>query len=315
MATTLRAEGQSRLAPAVTWEEPDCPLCGAADRSMLIEAADPTPHGAGLWFAVATCNACGLAYTCPRPDEDSIAQFYPDDYGPHRSRREKLNGQAPLARLRGRPCVERRILPPRGQCRLLDFGCGGGGYLDRMHRQGWNVVGVDASPAVAEQVRREFGLTVHVGTLPHPELAPESFDVVTMWHSLEHVHRPLSVLRAARQLLAPGGQLLLAAPNIASQPFRWFGPQWFALDLPRHLLHFTPSTIRAMLAEAGYGGIEVRTIRHSDWLRSSARSAAATPHATWWHRALCNKPLSRVVAWLCYITGGADCLFASAVKQ
>src|SRR5262249_34256030 len=149
----------------------------------------------------------------------------------------------PLTCVSGRTCVERRVLPWHGNGRLLDFGCGGGSFLERMHKQGWSRVGLDTSEAAVRSIRSELGLAAPVGTLPHPELAPESFDVITMWHALEHVHAPLDVLREAHRLLAPGGRLLVAVPNIASWPFRWFGRDWFGLDLPRHLTHFEPETL------------------------------------------------------------------------
>src|SRR5436305_265043 len=78
------------------------------------------------------------------------------------------------------------------------------------------------------------------------------------------------VLRAAYDLLAPGGRLMVAVPNIESAAFQWFGPAWFGLDLPRHLTHFTPPTLRAMFDAAGFRVARLRLIRHSDWLRSSA---------------------------------------------
>jgi len=313
MLRTAPAAGPERAAAPVTWEEPDCPLCGGKQRRAVLEAPDPHPGGPGLWFAVVECGDCGLHYTCPRPDEASIAAFYPMDYRPHRSRgREFARPNAPLAWLRGRPCVERRTLPWHGHGRLLDFGCGGGSFLDRMHRQGWSVTGVDVAPAAIEMVKSAVGVRALQGTLPHPDLEPASFDVITMWHSLEHAHRPLSVLRAARQLLAPSGKLLIAVPNLAGWPFRWFGPSWFGLDLPRHLCHFTPTTLKLMLAEAGFPGAAVRMIRHSDWLRSSAKLACARPHVTAWQRGLTLKPLARLAAWSCYLFGRSDCMLATA---
>ena len=79
------------------------------------------------------------------------------------------------------------------------------------------------------------GLETYAGSLPHPELKPRRFDVLTMWQSLEHVHQPRQVLQAALDLLEPGGKLFVAVPNIDSRPFRRYGPDWYGLDLPRHL--------------------------------------------------------------------------------
>ena len=91
-----------------------------------------------------------------------------------------------------------------GRGRLLDFGCGAGAFLERMHRQGWEVTGMDASPEMVEEIRTKLRFRVLVGTLPHPELTPESFDAVSMWHALEHVHQPRETLYEAWRLLSPG---------------------------------------------------------------------------------------------------------------
>ena len=97
---------------AIRWEESPCTLCGRAEESLLLEAPDPLPSsGGGLWFAVVSCGHCGLAYTNPRPAPESIGQFYPSDYGPHRRPRpmRRLKRWYPLCVLRGR-ASERRSL-------------------------------------------------------------------------------------------------------------------------------------------------------------------------------------------------------------
>jgi 2-polyprenyl-3-methyl-5-hydroxy-6-metoxy-1,4-benzoquinol methylase len=141
---------------------------------------------------------------------------------------------------------------------------------------------------------------------------PGSFDVVTMWQSIEHVHEPLDILREAFKLLTPGGKLIVACPNAASWPARAFGPDWFGLDVPRHLTHFTPETLTTMLTAAGFRVEAVRLVRHSDWLRSSARLATRTPGAAAWKRALTIKPLAKFAAWLTYMLGASDCMMAVA---
>jgi SAM-dependent methyltransferase len=298
--------------PVVEWEEPDCLLCGGGRWTPLLEAQDNVPGGTGLWFAVVQCLECGLCFTNPRPSAESIGQFYPSAYRPHLRRAGRKPWRLHLPSPWRSPRRERQALDWHGQGRLLDFGCGGGSFLQRMHQKGWQVTGLDVSSAAVGQVRDGLGLRALLGSLPHPDLRPGSFDVITMWHSLEHVHRPMTVLQEAYRLLAPGGKLLVAVPNIDSLPFRWFGPAWFGLDLPRHLTHFAPWTLHLMLENVGFVVDPVRMIRHSHWLRTSARLSTRTGNAPRWHRLLKAKPTSRLATWYSYLTSQSDCMIMTA---
>src|SRR5262249_56183832 len=140
----------------------------------------------------------------------------------------------------------------RGEGRSLDVGGGRGAFLDRMARRGWQVLGIDFSETAVASVRENYNLPALVGTLPHPALGPSSFDVVTMWQVVEHLHDPLHTLRHAREVLAPAGKLCVEVPALDSWAYRVFGPDWFGLELPRHLTHFTSDTLRAMLEKAGF---------------------------------------------------------------
>ncbi len=299
----------------VEWEEPDCLLCGGPRRTPILEAADRLPGSSGLWFAVVQCLDCGLCFTSPRPSAESIRQFYPSDYRPHRLPRPGRDNRVERPRWPWRnPRKERRSLDWHGQGRLLDFGCGGGAFLQRMHRQGWQVTGLDVSPAAVRRVREGLGLPVLLGSLPHPELRPGSLDVITMWHSLEHVHRPMAILEEAYRLLAPGGKLLVAVPNIDSLPFRWFGPAWYGLDLPRHLTHFSPWTLHLMLENVGFAVGPMRMVPHNKWLRCSAKQSARADAPSRWQRLLTLHPLSRLATWYCYFTAQSDSIVVTAER-
>jgi 2-polyprenyl-3-methyl-5-hydroxy-6-metoxy-1,4-benzoquinol methylase len=300
----------------VVWDETACPLCGSEDATTLLESPDVSVPD-GLMFAVVQCRHCAMRYTNPRPDAESIASFYPSEYKPHR-RPNKQRATHRLSwwdRLLRRSCPERRgELPWPTPGRLLDFGCGNGSFLQRMANQGWHVVGLDTSPQAVQTVHDTLGLTAHVGSLPHPDLRPGTFDVVTMWHSLEHVHEPLATLGEIYHLLVPGGKLIVACPNIDSAAYEWFRSSWFALDLPRHLLHFTPKTLQCMLQTAGFQVESCRTIRHSDWLRSSAKLATRAIDSPIWIKPLTWKPIAKTFAWVIDCLGRSDCMIAIAER-
>src|SRR5262245_27840110 len=168
-------------------------------------------------------------------------------------------------------------LPFTGEGRMLDFGCGGGWYARQMCERGWHVTGMDFSAHAAREVTRRYGIPVHVGTLPHPAVAPESFDLITMGCVLEHVHDPHQVIAGAAQALRPGGNLVIVVPNIASWGFRHFGRDWWPLELPRHLLHFTPATLRRLVEAHGLQVVEERMLERGSWMRRSFAFARRRP--------------------------------------
>jgi SAM-dependent methyltransferase len=299
------------------WEEVDCLLCGCTNWKLIVEAPDNLAVATSMHFAMVRCDDCGLCFTNPRPTVRAMERFYPPAYRPRRAPKptdEIDDRDSPrLARWCPRG-AERAILHWHGRRRLLDFGCGGGAFMQRMHRRGWSVTGLDVSASAVTEIQGELGLPALVGTLPHAELAPRSFDVITMWHSLEHVHHPMETLREAHDLLDAGGKLLIAVPNIESAGFQWYQSAWFGLDLPRHLTHFSPGTLRWMLERAGFAVGPVRMVRQSSWLRSSARLLARqNPNAC--PEFLLRKPLSRLVAAYTQWTGQADCLFVAATVR
>jgi len=313
------------------WESTDCLLCGSPRRETLLEAEVEVPGEPGTRtrpVGVVRCGECGLCYTRPRPTREAIARFYPADYAPHQVRpvRKPSALGSWWRRATGRRDWERDGPPLRGGRRLLDFGCGGGAFLQRMHHRGWNVLGVDASAAVVGRIRNELGLPAVAGVSEKGSdpidlrgltpfrigFNPEGFDVVTMLQSLEHLHDPLEALRQARKLLAPGGKLYVSVPNIEGLPFAWFGPAWFGLDLPRHLVHFSPATLKRMIAAAGFRPLHLRMVRHSSWMKQSALGAwhmGRTSPAT---RLLTYRPLCRAVTRYCALRGRADCMALEA---
>src|SRR5262245_41809156 len=127
--------------PVIEWEDAACSLCGGRNGSLLVEAPDTAPGGSARWFAVVQCQDCGLCYTNPRPSAACIGQFYPPQYAPHRPPRSCKHRSLRPGWLGdwAKSGKERRFLPLQGQGRLLDFGCGGGSFLERMHQQGWRV--------------------------------------------------------------------------------------------------------------------------------------------------------------------------------
>jgi 2-polyprenyl-3-methyl-5-hydroxy-6-metoxy-1,4-benzoquinol methylase len=298
---------RSQSADELVLELVPCPLCGGDRSELILSASDSAVCGAETVFHVVRCCRCGLHFTNPRPTPRSIGQFYSPSYRPHSGQaqlRRPLRSWYPLDWLQ---CPESENSKPR----LLDFGCGGGHFLAWMNGQGWEAVGLDVSATAVELIRNNVGVLAFDGSLPHDALEPESFDFVTMWHSLEHVHDPKRILQEARLLLLPKGRLAIATPNFDGWPRRWFGSSWYGLDLPRHLIHFGRKTLTRILDESGFRVVDVRHSRHADWLRSSAqRKRFSFPESL-----LRFKPLARAGAWLCQRAGKSDAILVLAERM
>jgi SAM-dependent methyltransferase len=128
-----------------------------------------------------------------------------------------------------------------------------------MAQLGWEVVGVEPDEEAVEVARQHYGLEVHQGTLERASVPRNSFDAVTLNHVIEHVHDPIGLLNACGQVLKSTGRLMVVTPNIDSLGHRWFRRAWLHLDAPRHLLLFSPRTLRESARRAGLQVQEVRT--------------------------------------------------------
>jgi len=142
---------------------------------------------------------------------------------------------------------------------VLDIGCGRGLMLYGLARRGWRTVGVEMSEAASRHAREVLGLDVRVGDLAGCEFPSASFDVVTLFHVLEHLPDPDAALAEARRVITPDGRLLVEVPNFGSLQSQLTGGKGFHLDAPRHLFHFTRAALLQLLGRAGFEPLGVAT--------------------------------------------------------
>jgi 2-polyprenyl-3-methyl-5-hydroxy-6-metoxy-1,4-benzoquinol methylase len=205
-------------------------------------------------------------------------------------------------------------IPWRSPGRLLDFGCGGGDFLVAMRKFGWQVEGLDNAAACAKDVTDRTGIKVHVGTLPHPAVKPGSFDAISMWNALEHVHQPRETVRAANDALRPGGILVVGVPNIASWAFEQFRERWYPLKVPTHLTHFTPSTLKETLNAEGFQVLSIEHISRPSFLRKSVRRVIKETGGSLWLRWLSSRHGATMLANWTERTGQSEFIRAVAEK-
>ena len=138
----------------------------------------------------------------------------------------------------------------------MDVGCGTGAFLESCKISGWKITGVETDSAVRSLAQEKLNIRIHseLSEIPTNEL----FDVITLWHVLEHIPNLNEAVERLSRLLSPNGTLLIAVPNSNSYDASYFGKYWAAYDVPRHLHHFIPSTIEKLLTKHGLKLIEMK---------------------------------------------------------
>jgi SAM-dependent methyltransferase len=248
-AVADRPEGSPFLEPVA------CYLCGSTRHDPLVQAQDDLTGKPGT-FQFVTCRDCGLAYQNPRVPIDRIGEYYDDQYIAHRKRRN----WGPLT-----PLVERgmnkldfdkdrivgRYIDLNPYSSVLDVGCAVGTFLQRIREEyGSTVVGVDFKDLSSHSSLR--GIEFHRSLFYEALLASDRFDLVTMWHFLEHDYDPLRSLRTARRVLKPGGTLVVEVPRLDSRTFTWFGDRWPGLQAPQHTVLLDRGHLLEMVRLAGF---------------------------------------------------------------
>lgn len=264
-------------ASALPLETVACPLCASRKATALFRQRD-LALGVPGEFTLSRCNGCGLLYQNPRVRADHLDRAYPAAYAAHTREPElsrTLRHLGPsvrwlLARRLGYRHLDTAGVGPRdkvravlargrilkafppwvGEGRLLDVGCATGKFLRQMGAVGWELSGIEIDPDAAERAGAVTPRIV-VGDPAEVTLPAASFDLITAFHVLEHLPDPLGALRNMLAWLAPGGFVIVEVPNVAGVGGAAFGRYWSGLDFPRHLVHFTPSTMTAMVERAG----------------------------------------------------------------
>ena len=199
-------------------------------------------------FELFQCDHCGLVFTVPRPAPEIIGNYYKsDEYYSHQQNSKgfipKIYERVKSINLRGKVAMATSDMV---KGRLLDIGCGVGDFLLQVKKLGWEVMGVEPSEQAANIAQSRLGFTP-LKPIDYEKLPDQSFDVITMWHVLEHVDDLKSQTKELKRLLRPGGRLVIALPNYQSFDCQYYNDKWAAWDVPRHLNHFTQDCLQGIL--------------------------------------------------------------------
>lgn len=222
-----------------------CPLCGETHFKHSLDCTDY--YASGEEFAVCECEDCGFRFTQNAPVEAEIGAYYatPDYISHSDTRKGLINRLYHYVRryMLGRKAKLVRRALHRKNGRLLDIGTGTGYFVHTMYEKGWDVEAVEKNEQARNFAWEHFGLKVKEET-ELSSLAPGSFDVVTLWHVMEHIEHLNELWETLYKLLNDNGVLVVAVPNSNSYDAKKYGPYWAAYDVPRHLWHFTPATMQ-----------------------------------------------------------------------
>lgn len=256
-----------------------CNLCGSKDYKVLYagransvgalteQAFRCTSLQHGDFTNIVQCSACGLLYEAPREPEEIIETRYEqvEDDVYEREKEGRVRTYNTMM-----PAIEKYCRPPG---RVLDVGCYLGVFLDVARDRGWQTAGVEPSAWAAARCKERGHEVINV-PLRRSNLAPESFELVTLWDVIEHLHDPLGQLREIHALVKPGGIFALTTMDTGSLYAKMSGRRW-PWFMRMHLYYFTRGTLARMLEEAGFEVLEISRAKRIVSLRYFLEKAAA----------------------------------------
>lgn len=245
-----------------------CPICKSP--ALYDFSGRDLMFGLHQRYDYLQCQSCKVVFQSPMPSHEQIASFYPDDYcvfdEEKRTRKISAFRKAMLKQHRGYDHLETttlhdkiaRFWPDRSintppylpGGKMLDVGCGNGRYLSTMRSLGWDVQGVEFSESGVRVCQME-NLPVHHGDLKSAQLPDNTFDLITVRHVIEHIPAPNDFVAELARVLKPGGRLVIETPNGNALGRSWFGPNWYANDVPRHLILFSPDNLALLGRQHG----------------------------------------------------------------
>ena len=238
-----------------------CPVCGGNTFEPFLTSSDF--FVTGETFGIKKCSKCGFKITEEIEDEENIGPYYQSEEYISHSNTAKGLVNAAYHRVRGYMLGQKRRLVQKASGlkngQLLDVGTGTGFFPNEMQRHGWNVTGTEKSSDARDFAKTVFNLDL----LPAEalfNLTEQQFDIITLWHVLEHIHRLNETMNTFSRLLKNKGKLIIAVPNHSSYDALHYREFWAAWDVPRHIWHFAPEQMKTLGEKHGFTLTDVHTM-------------------------------------------------------
>lgn len=228
----------------------NCPVCNSIQFRPFLECVDNTVSRET--FQIVQCNSCGFKFTNPRPEEKDLGKYYKSEEYVSHSNTKKGFINSTYQSVRKYTLLKKLQLISKyyKTGKILDIGCGTGEFLDIFKNAKWGTLGIEPDDDARNMAIKNFGLDVR-SEEELKSVADQSFDVITMWHVLEHVPKLNERVEELKRLLKPNGMIVIAVPNCNSQDAKIYKEKWAAYDVPRHLYHFTPKDVEALFQKHG----------------------------------------------------------------
>lgn len=230
-----------------------CPACNSAKIDSVLASRDYTVSQND--FEIFECGNCTLRFTQNVPNEESIGNYYKhESYISHTNEAKGLiNNLYHLVRnftlKTKRKLISQLVI--NSSKRILDIGAGTGYFLNEMKNNGWEVLGLEPS-VYARKVAYDTHQIELKDSSELSSLAKNYFNVITMWHVFEHVHRSKEYFKMMHDCLVKKGSLIIAVPNYTSKDAEVYKNKWAAYDVPRHVFHFSPQSLIQLASQNGF---------------------------------------------------------------
>jgi len=236
----------------------NCPICACTQTEIVIESTDFSLTKEN--FTILHCPKCTFRFTTPVPIQSEIGRYYKfTEYISHTDVKEGWMNHL-YHKVRTKTLAQKtkwvQSLFTGHKGHLLDIGAGTGAFVNAMKEKEWKVTGLEPDAATREKAYQNYKIELQaidtIYNLPETE-----FEVISMWHVLEHVHELKPYLTQCFKSLKQNGRLIIAVPNYTSFDASYYKKYWAAYDLPRHLYHFSPKSMAILMESMGFEIVQI----------------------------------------------------------